>query len=273
MHEHLDALEKRMQHLQHAMRQAHEQHDSAQVNALRLELQRTQRAWDALFAPDGEPDQAQPASPSPPAFERAWADAPAREQVHQALALLTVPAAPQLLSQVHEAFFSRPLNTARLTTLRRDEERSFRATPFARPYYVCSALTFDLLSPARALLALSTWPLEQRLVGPLTHRVNFLTSAMRLADATERLPGDGTPPEPVQRLLLRCARNIPGYPARGPLDLDRLRRAAAAEREIHASDDADTRAEAARRARQRLSDADQIFGSPLRDVARERRSS
>jgi hypothetical protein len=198
---------------------------------------------------------------------------PVRDQVHQALALLTVPASPKLLSHVHQAFFSSQLNTARLTTLRRDEERSFRSAPYGRAYYICPALTFDLLSPARGLLALSTWPLEQRLVGPLTQRVHFLTSALRLADAAEHLAGEAGMPQPVQQLLLHYSRNIHGDTSRGLLDLDALRRAAAAELEIHADDDADTRAEAAQRAREQLGDVEQIFGNILRDTARLRRTS
>jgi len=66
---------------------------------------------------------------------------PLREQVHQALSLLTVPASPRLIATVHEAFFASTFPNARLTSLRRDEERSFRTAPFARPYYICAALT------------------------------------------------------------------------------------------------------------------------------------
>ncbi|OIJ95025.1 hypothetical protein [Streptomyces colonosanans] len=274
MDEHLVALEKHMQQLQEAIRQALTQHDSAQVDLLGEELTRTQRAWNVLcgISDSGSPDTVQSA-PAPTDAETVPSGLTVRDQVHQALTLLTVPASPKLLSQVHHAFFSGPLNTARLTTLRRDEERSFRSAPYARAYYICPALTFDLLSPARALLALSTWPLEQRLVGPLTQRVHFLTSALRLADAAEHLVGETELPQPLQQLLLHYSRNIHGDTTRGPLDLDALRRAAAAELEIHADDDADTRAEAARRARQQLGDAEQIFGNILRNVSRLRRTS
>ena len=72
---------------------------------------------------------------------------PAREQVHQALTLLGAPAAPKLIAAVHEAFFAGQLAPSRLASLRRDEERSYRAAPGARPYYLCPALTSDLLSP------------------------------------------------------------------------------------------------------------------------------
>ncbi|MFF7647045.1 hypothetical protein [Streptomyces canus] len=278
MDEHLVALEKRMQQLQEALRQALTQQDDAQVNALGKELTRIRHAWDVLCGLSEVPDtppEVQPEVRPEPVLTVAEPNqgVPVRDQVHQALALLTVPASPKLLSHVHQAFFSSPLNTARLTTLRRDEERSFRSAPYGRAYYICPALTFDLLSPARGLLALSTWPLEQRLVGPLTQRVHFLTSALRLADAAEHLAGEAGMPQPVQQLLLHYSRNIHGDTSRGLLDLDALRRAAAAELEIHADDDADTRAEAAQRAREQLGDAEQIFGNILRDTARLRRTS
>lgn len=262
-----------MGQLQQAIRQALTQHDEAQLSILGEELQRAQRAWNVLCGLDQAPPDTQP-EPAPPTVARHSRDSlPVRDQVHQALALLTVPASPRLLSQVHQAFFSNPLNTARLTTLRRDEERSFRAAPYARAYYICPALTSDLLSPARALLALSTWPLEQRIVGPLTQRVHFLTTALRLADAAEHLVAETELPQPLQQLLLHYSSNIHGYTTRGQLDLDALRQAATAELRIHADDDADNRAEAARRARQQLGDAEQIFGNILRDVTRQRRTS
>ncbi len=277
MHELLEALETHMQQLRHAARQALLQHDDAQAAILLEDLERTKAYRASLLRPSGaaEPTQPEPVTPTAtrPAPRPARSGLPIREQVHQALTLLTVPTAPKLLSQVHETFFAHPLNTPRLTTLRRDEERSFRTAPFARTYYICPALTCELLSPARALLALSTWPLQQRLVGPLTHRVHFLTAALRIADAA-RQRADDIAPQPLQNLLQHYSRNIPGYPdTRGPVDLDALRAAAEDELAVHASDDADTRAEAARRAREQLSDTDQVFGNTLRDANRLRRTS
>ena len=69
---------------------------------------------------------------------------------------------------MHEAFFAGAIPSVRLTSLRRDEERSFRSAPFARPYYMCAALTAELLAPARGVLAVSTWPLERRVIGSLS---------------------------------------------------------------------------------------------------------
>ena len=66
--------------------------------------------------------------------------------------------APRLIATVHEAFFGATFPTTRVTSLERDEERSFRTAPFARPYYICAALSADYLAPSRGLLAVSTWP-------------------------------------------------------------------------------------------------------------------
>ena len=128
---------------------------------------------------------------------------------------------------------------SRLTSLRRDEERSYRSAPNARPYYLCPALTSDLLSPARALLCVSTWPMEQRIVGPLSPRVDFLTAAIRVAEAASS-PGRRRPGEPggAQRLLRRFAMNIPGawtgHPGKTPRPAD-VAAAAQAELDIHAA--------------------------------------
>jgi hypothetical protein len=186
---------------------------------------------------------------------------PLREQVHQALTLLTVPAAPRLISAVHEAFFAGVIFGARLTSMRRDEERSFRTAPFARPYYLCAALTADLLAPARGLLAVSTWPMERRVIGPLSPRVDFLTAAIQVAEGIRRIPH---PSPEAFRLLLRFASNIPGGTTREQkVDAAVVAQAAAAERGIHAEADRATRQAAALRARGQLDDVQQLFGTRL----------
>src|SRR6185369_15921117 len=156
-----------------------------------------------------------------------------REQVHHALTLLTVPAAPKLITAVHEAFFPGELVAARLTSLRRDEERSFRVAPFGRPYYLGPALTADLLAPARGLLAISTWPMETRVVGPLSPRVDFLISAMKVAARISALPLPSSEGSPARRLLWRFAASIPGA-AGTVVRSSTVIEAAQAELEVHA---------------------------------------
>ncbi|MFD0903245.1 hypothetical protein [Actinomadura sediminis] len=192
---------------------------------------------------------------------------PVREQVHQALTLLGVPSAPKLVGSVYAAFFPGEIAAGRLSSLRRDEERSFRTAPYARPYYLCAALTADLLAPARGLLTVSTWPLERRIVGPLSPRTDFLTSAIRLAEhADARLTGRGEPNAEVQRLLWRFASNIPGAVdgTVGTVDPAVLAEAAREELEVHREADRRRRESAAGRALDRLDDAERLFGSRLR---------
>ncbi|MFC8940129.1 hypothetical protein ACFT1B_18665 [Streptomyces griseoincarnatus] len=276
MQEHLDALEKHMQQLQQAMRQAQMQRRQDQLKQLRAELRRAQRSYDALFDQDGDaqPDAEDPASrySRPPAVQM-----PAREQVHQVLTLLTVPAAPKLISSVHEALFTAQLPTTRMATLRRDEERSYRTAPGARPYYLCPALTSDHLSPARALLTISIWPLEDRIVGPLSARVHFLTSAVKLTEAIQRLTPDPQKMTLGARQLVRhYALNIPGALPADPQDrgtapdLTLLREAARQELAVHTDDDTHERREAAQRARHQLDEAGQLFGAPFQTTRRLR---
>lgn len=277
----LDVLEKSIAELRRAIRDAAAGGDTERAGELRTQLRRAERAWDALVDTD-EPraapmvvEQAD-TSPSPPIGQGAML--PAREHAHRALMLLQTPAAPKLIVGVHEAFFPGDLSASKLSSLRRDEERSYRAAPGARPYYLCPALTHDLLSPARALVTISTWTLELRIIGPLSPRADFLTGAIRIAEAVHAMAEspDSEPSPAALRLLWRFAVNIPGAMGADPAvgdgtpDPTQVIDAARAELEVHADTDHATRAESARRARKQLSDDQQLFGASLRDVRRWR---
>jgi hypothetical protein len=253
-----EALERRIDELRTAIRQAVAAGDTERARALRAELRRAEIEWEqALEELAEQVEKVVPTRPSAPLL-------PLREQVHQALVLLGAPAAPKLIIAVHEAFQVGEMVPARLTSLRRDEERSFRSAPNSRPYYLCPALTYDLLAPARGLLAVSTWPMERRIVGPLSPRVDFLTSAIRLAEHVERLPN---PSPAAVRLLWRFAANIPdaatGVDGMTPSS---VAQAAKAELEIHVDADRSQREAAAKRAKKQLDDVQQLFGNQLRDV-------
>ncbi len=278
MTEQVESLERRIGALRTAVREAVLAGDRMRAAALRRDLRRAEQDWEdalaqaevAYRAEGAAPAQtavdgtAQPAAEPRPGLSAARESAPLlplREQVHQALSLLTVPAAPRLIAMVHEAFFVGTFVTARLTSLKRDEERSFRSAPFARPYYICAALTADLLAPARGLLAISTWPMERRVIGSLSPRVDFLTAAIRVAEAIERLPG---PAPAARRLLWRFAASIPGAAAAAAqLDPRTVRRAAAAELGVHQDTDQHVRQAAAQRVRAQLDDAQQLFGTRI----------
>jgi hypothetical protein len=247
----IEVLERRIDQLRVAVREAVLAGDKTRAKSLRAELRQAEQSWeDALFAH---------APPGPAAAGGAAPLLPLREQVYEALSLLQVPAAPRLIATVHEAFFATTFPTARVTSLRRDEERSFRTAPFARPYYICAALTADFLNPSRGLLAVSTWPLEKRVIGSLSPRVDFLEAAIRVAEAIERIPA---PVPAARRLLWRFAASIPGATAEADhIQPDAVRQAAEAELRVHRDEDTKTRRDAASRARRQLSDAEQLFGS------------
>jgi hypothetical protein len=253
VNESAEVLERRIDELRSAVREAVLAGDRTRANALRAELRRAEREWDDALA-----DLAEQVPPVPSVAPLL----PIRDQVHNALTLLGAPAAPKLVIAVHEAFFAGEIVGARLTSLRRDEERSFRSAPRQRPYYLCSALTADLLAPARGLLTVSTWPLNRRIVGPLSARVDFLTAAIRIAEQVERSPG-------AEKLLWRFAVNIPGAVSDfADVKPETVLRAARAELAVHEDADRSHREAAAERARTQLDDAAQLFGSRLRVVSR-----
>ncbi|MFC5724467.1 hypothetical protein ACFP1Z_30360 [Streptomyces gamaensis] len=288
----LEDLEERLSRLRARLREARRARDSVAASRIRGELRQVEAAWeralDAEEAAEGAPGEeraargaalpaAAPAPVAPPAWrtqqeKRSVQGAvPIREQVHQSLTLLGAPASPKLISSVYEAFFTEPLVATRLASLRRDEERSFSAQGYARPYYICAALNHDRLTPARGLLAVSVWPLEQRIIAPLSQRADFLTHAVGTAEQIRRLSAAGHPPsDAAWQLLRRFALNIPGAYDTDDLDPERVISAAHTEAAVHQeSDDAQRRA-AADRARDRLTDVQQLFGAaPLHNALRD----
>ena len=251
MAETIEALERRIDELRVKVREAMLSGERALASAHRASLKQAEQAWEDALA---EATEGQAGSGAAAPSEPPGSLLPLREQVYEALSLLQVPAAPKLIATVHEAFFGSTFPTTRVTSLKRDEERSFRTAPFARPYYICAALSADYLSQSRGLLAVSTWPLELRMIGSLSPRVDFLTEAIRVAEAIERIP---EPPAAARRLLERFAASIPGANGARPAA---VREAAAAELTVHADADARTRRAAAERAR-KLAGAEQLFGT------------
>ena len=260
----MEALERRIETLRAEVRRAAVSGDRVRARTMRAELREAEHAWDEALAnlEKQSPPRAAERAAAPPAGPLLSV----REQVHQALTLLGTPAAQRLIIAVHDAFFGGPLAPARLTSLRRDEERSFRAAPYARPYYLCAALTADLLAPARGLLAVSTWPAERRVIGPLSPRVNYLEAAIRVAESLLRVP---EPDTAAVRLLRRFAANILGACQGAKPGTPQIVAAAArAELEIHAGEDLAIRRSAAARVRTQLDDVEQLFGSRMRAIPR-----
>ncbi len=250
-----EQLEARIAELRAEVRRAVTAGDRVSARQLRAELRRTEDAWDSAVLGAEAPQAEAPA-------ERTESDAmPIREHVHRALTLIGAPASPKLVLAVHESFFSGGIAPMRLTSLRRDEERSFRASPFTRPYYICAALTADHLAPARGLMAVSSWPLAQRMIGPLSPRVDLLTATIRLAEHIAAQPDSGPG---ARRVLWKLSVSVPGVQGSpDTIDPGAVIDAATRELAVHREEDARRRAEAARRADQQLDEASRLFGVRL----------
>jgi hypothetical protein len=249
--------------LQARLRQAYESGDADTADRLMSELSTAERRRNRALQRELTSGSSYRAS------------LPVREQVTRALGLLARPAPVSLIREVAAARFGDRIPGPRLASLRRDEHRSWRSANEAgqraasRPVYVVPALTYDRLAPVRGLLALSSWPLEVRLVAPASQRVDVLHMVDRLAAGLAESPGATWAPD-VERLLWRIAGTIPGAVDSARMDTATVRSAAAAElAQISDADEAE-RASAAARARLRLDEEGQLFGSRLTVVAGDR---
>ncbi|HET6481626.1 MAG TPA: hypothetical protein VFG35_16545 [Actinoplanes sp.] len=168
------------------------------------------------------------------------------EQARHALLLLGAPASPRLVVDVHSALFDGDLSVAALATLLRKPTSG-----------VCAALRPDL-TPARGLIALADWPIEQRIVTPAGRRADALAAVIRVAEFVTARPGAAR----AAHLLLRgLAEGVPhGSEA---VDLAEVARAAlsAPELVVALAREETVRAAAVLRARA-LPERQQLFGLP-----------
>ncbi|MFG1608741.1 hypothetical protein [Actinoplanes sp. NPDC049265] len=126
-----------------------------------------------------------------------------------------------------------------------------------RPYLICPALQQDL-TPARGIVTLSTWSLDERLSTPAVARAHALVATVRIAEFAAVCQGASAG---AHELLRRLAADVPGGPesldlaaaARAALDAPALAATAAAEEPA--------RTEALSRA-ELLDDHRRLFGLP-----------
>lgn len=254
MNKALDEVEGQMARLRTEMRVAAEASDTALLSDLRSRLESAQDHWFTLLGV--------PANPPAAAIAELRPLKSVRERVLQTLNLIGAPASQKTIRAVHEAFFGgTPLSSARMASLRRDEERSFRSHRVVRTH-VCPALLAQSFRSARSVLASSAWPLHQRLLAPGTDQVNYLTMAINLADAAAGTAGenhgDG---DAINALLASIAANIPGLAGNKPASAARIRDAAQRELDRLLPADRAARDQAARTAA-KLPPAEQMFGVP-----------
>ncbi len=210
---------------------------------------------------------------------RSLEDAPAyhatmslRDQVIRTLTLLGRPASASLIADVSKARWGEAIPTRRLSSLRRDEQASWQAKPGSRAAYITAALTGDRFAPARGALALSSWPLHTRILGPTSPRVDLLMSLASLAgELAAGREGQAVWVQALERLVVRLARTVPTAlsidDVDGELDVDQVRRACRLELEALEPTDREDRAAAAERASRQLDLGHQLFGVRMQVIA------
>jgi hypothetical protein len=148
-----------------------EELELARVVAVEAEKARDRAAAALKSQAPGAPgrDRAQTGSPRQAAGTAGRAGQ--REYVAEVLGVLGSPVRTTELVLAMRQLFARPLSTAQLTQLRREEIRLYDrahggtgAVP--RPWYVVPCLSADTLAATPGTYALSTWPLADRLVTP-----------------------------------------------------------------------------------------------------------
>ena len=249
MNEEFAQLHREMKRLQRKLAAAIAASDVAQGERLLAETaaleRRRNRLVHGLLA-----DQAGPSTTTP-----------LRDQVIAALRLLGWPASVRLVADVAAARFGEFIPTGRMASLRRDEERSWMRAPRARPAYVVPALSSDRLAPVRGVLALSSWPLERRIVAPGSPRVDALRTLDRMVEAMD-VEAESPWSSRLRRSVWRLARSVPGALEGGEeLDSAAVRAAIAAELAVLEPADTAERAEAAERSEAHADDQSSLFGT------------
>jgi hypothetical protein len=192
-----------------------------------------------------------------------------RDQVIRALQLTARPSSARLVSDVTKARWAERVDTAKLSSLRRDEARSWRKSQdlpgrTTRDVYVVPALSYDRYTPVRGAVALSTWPTSLRLIAPLSPRVDMLHSTIAIAGETVAVAGTNYE-VPLTRLMARLGATIPGIRPFGAEPQTVVEAAWAELKQIEETDELERR-EAADRAHAQLDPESLLFGVQIRLV-------
>ena len=202
-----------------------------------------------------------PVSDGPTVYAAAESE---RETVGQALTELDAIAPARLVADYANARFSRSVSPRLFSSLRRDERKAWNRSGSARPVFIVPALEGSYFTQARGMLALSSWPLWRRLVGPRTGRVELLRAGGNILDQLTWLSEtDNSAVGRMERLLISLVRSVPGAVDGWKLH-DPSRTREAIDRELKVLQDADERGrkDAAQRAQQQLDPAGQLWGAP-----------
>lgn len=169
----------------------------------------------------------------------------------------------QTIAQACRAYFGRDVPPTRFGSLSNDEEKAF-ANGRPRPVFLCHGLTYDRGEAMKRVWARSDWPLEERIVGPISGRIVFLRFAEWISRLAEEAAGSSSPaarPERLMYMAADCARDLGFRVRKGDRDFAQWRQAAREELDRKFGEDLEHRREAANRLGGRLNDVERLFGA------------
>jgi hypothetical protein len=191
-----------------------------------------------------------------------------RELAVTALTELSVPCSPKRIATYAEARTGEHFDVRTLASIRRDEYRSWKISGSRRDTYLVPTLEGPWFLAGRGRLALSHWPLSQRIVGPLSPRADHLRACAQILERAEGadLKRDGR--LRIRNLLAQYARSVPGamedaWTAGDDLDPTRVRSAVRAELDLIQNQDNDSRQREADRAMRTLTEDQLIWGGTM----------
>ncbi|WP_196259768.1 hypothetical protein [Pelagibacterium limicola] len=188
---------------------------------------------------------------------------PLREIVLDLLGDAMVPLNSLLIANVLRPLQDRTIPSTRFGTLSNDEAKSFDSSR-AKPVYLCHCLTHDQGQAVKRFWARSDWPLQNRIIGPMSGRLLFLEGAawtIRLARAAHRKELVAANPETLNYVAADQARDAGLQVQRGMFPYDEWLKAIAELIGRHRAEDERTRIEAAETLATRLSERDLLFGA------------
>lgn len=181
--------------------------------------------------------------------------ASARTVIVSALAELGAPVSPRAVADYARIRFGKDIDPATFASLRRDELRAYKRGTI-RPVFIVPALDGRRFLAVRGKVALSEWPLERRLIGPWSERVDHLYATRNVVKQFAWLSrAHPTIAERFSTLVAAYATTVPGaLTEKGEVDANQIERAVEAELTVLEPQDKQWRAEAAERAAVQLAE-------------------
>jgi hypothetical protein len=194
---------------------------------------------------------------------------PRREFVLDAADALRAPASPRLNADIVAIREGVELRPRQYSSIRREDEQTYRRRPEAHARYLVPAIDHDTLAPYKGVVAASDWELERRIATPRALRLWHLDHVLAVLDLLEALIADEADAERVaraERVVWQLARTVPDALVPGKaIDHARVRDAVKAERDELEPLDEPVRTRVVEQLRA-LPPSARLWGRELRDV-------